>query len=141
MRDGAAVLSDGLLGYVHDAAHTPGVNRVVWASPAVVARPTGTAFLSLARPALAALSVSEGRVELERLDGTLLAVLGPGDEAIACDLAGATHAAVVTGLAIDELAAATAPCDPAAVIAAVSSLRLARRGGQALLSPSPSEAP
>ncbi|MEZ4234825.1 MAG: hypothetical protein R3F59_01390 [Myxococcota bacterium] len=128
---GRAVLAGGTLGYVHDPTHEPGVRQVALGELPVVLQPVGTAFTATVRSDdVAALRVAEGVVLVVHDDGTLLARLGPGQEAVTVtDLAAPLGVRLVqtTGLPLDAVRAqipVDCPCRPRDVVAAVASLRL-----------------
>lgn len=129
--DGAAVLSKGVLTFARDDDHDPGVDRVRWADVPVVARPVGTVFTAIAMPGVAALDVSEGRVDLELLDGTPLASLRTGLElTVVIDPDSPTGLRVLYSdhMPLDVVRSMVPPacaCRPEDVVAAVAGLRFA----------------
>lgn len=127
--DGEAVLSRGLLTYVHDATHEPGVGTVAWAGLPVRARPLGTVFVAAAGVDVAVLRVSDGEVALEHRDGRVLSSLSPGDELTvlaAPDVASGVRLLPTGAFSVDEVAELID--DPAAsreAVSLVTRLRLA----------------
>ncbi|MFT5458269.1 MAG: hypothetical protein ACI9K2_004774, partial [Myxococcota bacterium] len=129
--DGVATLAAGLLTYLHDATHEPGVRRVAWVDLDISAVPVGTAFRAVARPRVGAVAVSDGRVRVVHDDGTVLAELEAGDEVAAVpDLADPRGVTLLhtDGLPLDAVRAAVPDdclCRPEDVVASVAALRLA----------------
>lgn len=134
--DGRATLIAGRLGYVHDAQHEPGVRSVAFADLPVTIEPVGTAFTVEDRDSVGAIRVTDGSVRVVHDDGTVLASLSAGDDAlvvidpradrdvVVLDTTGKSLDAVRDALPIDCL------CRPRDAVAAIASLRFITRGGQ-----------
>jgi hypothetical protein len=127
---GVAYLAAGQLGWIHDAEHDPGVGSVALRTVPVALEPVGTAFVAEARPFVGAVRVTAGRVRVVHTDGTVLAELGPGQEAVAVtDLDSPIDVRLIhtTDLRLDALGAqlpSDCPCHLRDVVATVASLRL-----------------
>lgn len=128
----AAVLQGGVLVYRHDAGHEPGVRRVRFADPPLVARPVGTAFSAASRAGYAAVRVTEGEVWLERDDGRGVAALRPGDEMLVFRDGDELAWIATGGLSIDAVVQALPRAqrrDERTLVSLLASLRLAAREG------------
>jgi hypothetical protein len=124
----AAVISAGLLTFVRDETHQPGVERVVWRDLPLIARPVGTEFTVGSGPSLASIAVADGRVVLEHTDGSVLASLGPGDElSVTADDRSPLGLRLLhtDDVPLDELEALKCRCRPEDLVALVASLRFA----------------
>ena len=128
-----AVLHRGLLTYIHDADHEPGVHRVGLDDLPVLLEPVGTRFAAHAARFVGALRVTEGTVRVVHRDGTLLAHLSPGQEVVTVsDLDARLGVRLIntTDLPLDVLPAQLPPdclCHPKDVIASIAAVRLAAR--------------
>jgi hypothetical protein len=135
LAEGRAVLAGGLVTYLHDDTHEPGVRRVAFSEVPVELEPVGTAFVAGVRPYVGAVAVTDGAVRVLHDDGTLLAQLVPGDQAVAVpDREAPLGVRVVhtDGLPLDGLEARLprdCPCKASDVVAVVAALRLAARLG------------
>lgn len=133
VRGRAAILRQGLLAYVHDAEHDPGVSRIGFEDLPVELVPVGTAFAVTAREGVGAVRVQEGTVHLVHTDGTRLAQLEAGQEALTVvDLDAPLGIRVIqtTGLPLGSFDLQLPPdclCRPRDVVAATAAVRLAAR--------------
>jgi len=128
LRDGTAILDRGVLRYVHDPEHDPGVERVRWSTLPVVATPVGTDFTVAAAADLGAIVVEAGVVRLELVDGTLLALLSAGDEIVILsdpEAPAGLRLLATGGRALDELASLAGSQARPELVALVASVRLA----------------
>ncbi|MEO0603551.1 MAG: hypothetical protein AAF211_19080 [Myxococcota bacterium] len=127
LAEGAAVLDRGVVRYLRDDDHDPGVHEVRWSTLPLVAKPVGTDFTVAAAPGLGAMVVEEGTVRLQHTNGMLLAVLSSGDE---LSFVGDTGSPIGVrllfseGRPLDELMPGF-ETPPGGLVALVASLRLA----------------